>query len=119
MELRFFSFVEFDCPMKPNSGYNYMDRELLSMLDEARRLSGIKFKIVEGFKSTERQKRQGGYPSNSHLIGRAVKIQCLNRKKRYKIITSLLEVGFTRIGVHTKYVYVDNDDQKADSIWIE
>jgi len=119
MEFRFFKYSEFDCPMHPNSGYRYMDRHFLSMLDEARRLAGIKFKIVEGFKSTERQRKEGGYKNNPHLIGRAAKIQCVHGNKRYKIITSLLEVGFTRIGVNRKYIYVDNDDLKPDYIWVE
>lgn len=119
MELRFFNTQEFDCPMLPNSDYKYMDREFLSMLDEARRLAGIKFKIIEGFKSTSRQSYEGGFKNNSHLIGRAAKIKCSHGNKRYKIMTALLEVGFTRIGINRKYIYVDNDDLKADYIWLE
>lgn len=119
MEYRFFKYEEFDCKQEIGSGYRFMDRELISMLDEARRLSGLKFKITEGYKSAKRQRLEGGYRNNSHLIGRAVKIQCSHGNKRYKIITCLLEVGFTRIGVHHKYIYVDNDDLKPDYIWLE
>lgn len=119
MELRFFKYEEFDCPMKPNSGYSHMDRQFLVALDEARRLSQLKFKIIEGFKSTDRQRKEGGYRNNPHLIGRAAKIKCSHGNKRYKIVASLLEAGFTRIGLNPKYIYVDNDDLRPDSIWLE
>ena len=119
MDTRFFNYEEFDCRLLVGSGQKYMDREFLQMLNEARRLAGIKFKIVEGYKSTKRQHFEGGLTNNPHLIGRAAKIWCIHKEKRYKIITSLLEVGFTRVGIERNYVYVDNDDLKKDMIWLE
>lgn len=117
--MRFFKYEEFDCKHELGSGYKFMDREFLSMLDEARRLSGLKFNIIEGYKSAKRQRLEGGYRHNPHLIGRAAKIKCVHGNKRYKIVASLLEVGFTRIGLTKKYIYVDNDDLKPDFIWSE
>jgi hypothetical protein len=33
----------------PGSGYKYMDREFIEMLDEARDIAGIRFKILSGY----------------------------------------------------------------------
>jgi hypothetical protein len=55
---------------------------------------------------------------SSHRIGRAAVIECSHSGKRYKIVASLLEAGFIRIGINSKYIYVDNDDQKPHMITI-
>jgi zinc D-Ala-D-Ala carboxypeptidase len=94
-----------------------MDREFLFMLDQARHLCKIKFKIVKGYVSPDGQTRKNELNRSSHLIGRACEIFCQNSYKRYRIITALLEVGFTRIGFADDRIYVDNDDLKPDAIW--
>ena len=94
-----------------------MDREFLMMLDEARHLCKIKFKIVKGYVSPDGQTRKNELNNSSHLLGRACEIFCQNNYKRYRIMTALLEVGFTRIAFSDNRLYVDNDDLKPDSIW--
>ena len=118
-ELKYFSFEDFDCPYSrfPDTGFKYMDREFLSMLHEARRLSKIKFRILKGYVSPDGVLMANELSNSSHLIGRACEIWCKDNYKRYKIITALLEVGFTRIGFSDDRIYVDNDDMKPDAIW--
>lgn len=94
-----------------------MDREFLWMLDQAWHLSKIKFKILKGYVSPDGKLRTKELNNSSHLIGRAAEIRCKDSRKRYKMITALLEVGFTRIGFSDDRIYVDNDDMKPDSIW--
>jgi hypothetical protein len=94
-----------------------MDREFLMMLDQARHLCKLKFKIIKGYVSPDGQVRKNELNNSSHLIGRACEILCQHNYKRYRIITSLLEVGFTRIAFADDRIYVDNDDLKPDSIW--
>jgi hypothetical protein len=55
--------------------------------------------------------------TSTHLIGRAAHIECVNAKKRLKIIEALSMVGFKRFGLHPKYIHVDNDDLKPEMIW--
>ena len=119
MEYKYFSFDEFDCPGCPGSGYTYMDREFISMLDEARDIAGIRFKILSGYVcSTHNRIHYKASTTSSHLIGRAVHIECVNAKKRIKIVEALNMVGFRRIGLHRKYIHVDNDDLKPDMLWL-
>ena len=117
-EFRFFNYEEFDCEGVPGSGYRYMDREFLSMLDEARRLSGLKFKILSGYRNKITNEKLGGVSTNSHRIGRACHIFCQDKTKRYKIVSCLLEAGFVRIGLSSKYIHCDNDAQKPPCIWL-
>lgn len=122
MELKYFSFHEFDSPDLPGSGEKYMDREFLEMLDEARHIAQLQFKITSGYRSKTHNRKVNGVSSSSHLVGRACDIACTNGNKRYKIIAALLEAGFTRIGVAKTFIHVDNDDfdhggLKKDAIW--
>lgn len=118
MELKYFSFEEFDSPDSPGSGEKYMDREFLEMLDYARGISKLQFKINSGYRTASRNRAVNGVSTSSHLIGRAADIHCTHSGKRYRIVASLLEAGFTRIGIARTFIHVDNDDQKPDSIWL-
>ena len=118
MEYKYFSFDEFDSPDLIGSGYKYMDREFIAMLDEARDIAGIRFKIVSGYVSLKYNRTHYNAPTtSSHLIGRAAHIECVNAKKRIKIVEALNMVGFRRIGLHPKYIHIDNDDLKPDMLW--
>jgi hypothetical protein len=118
MEYKYFRFEEFDSPDLPGSGYKYMDREFLAMLDEARDIAGIRFKILSGYVSAfHNNVHYKASTTSSHLIGRAAHIECVNAKKRLKIVEALNMVGFRRFGLHRKYIHVDNDDLKPDMIW--
>ena len=118
-ELKHFKYEEFDCPFSQHksTGFRYMDRHFLQMLDQAREYAQLKFTILKGYISYGCRHRTHELENSSHLIGRAAVILCVNSYKRYRIIAALLEAGFTRIGIHQKYLYVDNDDMKADAIF--
>lgn len=120
MHLKHFLIEEFDSPDQPGSGARYMDREFLQMIDAAADLCKLQFVIVAGYRSAYEGKRHSEPSNSSHRIGRAAIIKCLHYNKRYQMITSLLEVGFTRIGISVdrKTIYVDNDYQKPDSIFL-
>ena len=76
MELRHFTFEEFDSPDSPGSGEKYMDREFLDCLDEARDIAGVQFKINSGYRTPAHNRKVGGVSTSSHLIGRAADIHC-------------------------------------------
>lgn len=118
-ELKHFEYEEFDCKWcsKSSTGFRYMDRHFLQMLDEARDLAELKFKILKGMVCYGCRDRINELENSAHLIGRAAVIQCKHPYKRYRIIAALLEAGFTRIGINRNYLYVDNDDMRIDSIF--
>ena len=120
MQYKHFLLSEFDSPDLPGSGAKYMNREFLDMLDYAADICKLQFIIMDGYRTNKQNTRLSGASNNSHLIGRAVVLQCKNANKRYKMIAALLESGFTRIGIgkDQKTIYCDNDDHKPDMIWL-
>lgn len=122
MEYQYFSLSEFDSPDLEGSGEN-MNQDFVQMLDYARAKAGIPFKITSGFRTREHNSYliANGYkasPNSSHKLGIAADIAATSSKQRYAIITALLAVGFTRIGVGSNFIHVDMDESKPQNrIW--
>lgn len=121
MKFKYFSYDEFDSPLQEGSG-QLMSDELISMLDHARDLAGVEFKITSGYRieaDIDRLKKAGYKVSSksSHLKGLAADIAC-NNSTRYNILESLLKVGFNRIGIGSTFIHVDIDQDKPPfTIW--
>lgn len=109
--MRYFTIDEFDSPDKTGSGTN-MNKTLLSMLDEARAIAGIPFKINSGFRTEKHNKKVGGKKNSSHLNGLAVDIHCNDNGNRQIILDSLRDVGFVRIGIAKTFIHCDIDYSK-------
>lgn len=118
--MRHFNLSEFDSPDAKGSGEN-MDAVFLEMLDEARERANTAFKITSGYRTTAYNDSllNRGYKASktsSHLKGLAADIYCVDAKKRWKIINALISVGFTRIGIASNFIHVDNDPDKPDNM---
>ena len=122
MKFKNFTYDEFDSPLQEGSG-QLMSNEFLSMLDHARDLAGVPFKITSGYRveaDIDRLRKQGYKVSltSSHLKGVAADIACTNSQDRFNIIDALLSVGFSRIGIADTFIHVDIDiDKPLFSIW--
>lgn len=93
--------------------------ELISMIDKARGIAGVPFKINSGFRTPEQNKKAGGVKDSSHMSGKAVDIACTSDSNRYKIVTALLTVGFNRIGIAKTFIHADCDSTKSSNvIWL-
>ena len=71
MNLKYFKYEEFKSPDLPDSG-NLMDATFLAMLDSAREIAGIPFKINSAYRSESHNRKVGGKSTSSHLVGKAV-----------------------------------------------
>ena len=116
-----FESYEFNCPDLPNSGIN-MDDSFLQMLDDARSIAGIPFKITSGYRSVAHNKKIGGVQNSSHLIGKAVDISIKSGQERYIILNALIQAGFKRLGIAKTFIHADSDSinqggTKANSVW--
>lgn len=93
--------------------------ELVKLLDDARHIAGIPFKLNSGFRTPEQNKKVGGVKDSSHMSGKAVDIACTSDSNRHKIVTALLTVGFNRIGVAKTFIHADCDSTKSSNvIWL-
>jgi zinc D-Ala-D-Ala carboxypeptidase len=117
--MRYFNYHEFDSPDAIGSGEQMMDEVFVQMLDKARHLAGIPFKINSGYRTPERNRLVGGKKDSAHLKGLAADIHCVDSRSRGYILGALLEVGFNRIGIAKTFIHVDDDPSKdADVVWL-
>lgn len=122
MSFKYFTYKEFDCKGGVGKGEN-MDQEFMCLLDDAREIAGIPFKITSGYRTKEYNqelidKGYKGSKTSSHLKGLAADIEANTPKQRYIIITALLEVGIDRIGIGRNFIHCDIDINKNPNlIW--
>lgn len=81
--------------------------ELVALLDKARDIAGVPFKITSGFRTPEKNASVGGKPNSAHLTGDAVDLSCTDASTRYKILDSLFAVGFVRLEVAQDHIHAD------------
>ena len=115
MELKYFKLEEFDSPDFKGSGIN-MDGDFLTILDNARDIAQIPFKINSGYRTKERNELVKGKPNSSHLIGKAADISCEGSRERWIILNSLIKAGFNRIGIADTFIHVDSDESKSQNV---
>tara|TARA_R110000824_G_scaffold49549_4_gene139130 strand:- start:6580 stop:6945 length:366 start_codon:yes stop_codon:yes gene_type:complete len=120
--MKHFNLSEFDSPDLIGSGER-MSKEFLRMLDDARDLAGITFKINSGYRTEAKNnaiyKSLGKTPiKSSHLQGFAADIHCNNSQDRLRILNALIQNGFKRIGIAKTFIHCDNDPLKVNAVWI-
>jgi uncharacterized protein YcbK (DUF882 family) len=118
--MRYFKLTEFDSPDAPGSGAK-MDKEFLAMIDEARHLAGVPFKINSGYRTQAHHNNleKKGYKTaknSAHLRGFAADIHAPDSRTRYAILQALIKVGFNRIGVANTFIHVDNDPSLPEEV---
>ena len=116
--LRVLRWSMFDSPDKEGSGYMFMEREPVVALDRAAHRHEYKPNVILGYTSKVVADKMGLVSTDSHRIGKAVRIRCVGPKKRLKLIRSLMEQGVQRFAIDRETVYFDTDELKAPSIYL-
>ena len=118
MENTYFKLSEFDSKDLKGSG-QLMDETFMSMLNEARGVANIPFKIISGYRTYEHNKKVGGVKDSSHCKGLAADISCVDSRSRFIIINALIQVGFNRIGIGKTFIHCDCDVNKPKMVsWL-
>ena len=118
MTLEHFNIAEFDSPDSPGSG-EFMSKKFLVMLDKARDIAGIPFKINSGYRTMIHNAEIGGVSNSSHLSGLAADVSCKESRHRFIMIAAFIAAGFTRIGIAKTFIHVDCDKDKDQSVsWL-
>ena len=115
--LKHFKLSEFDSPDAPGSG-SKMQPKFLQMLDNARSIAGVPFKVNSGYRTAAHNAKVGGVADSSHCQGWAADLAATTGTSKFTIVNALLKAGFTRIGIASSFVHVDCDPIKpAQVIW--
>jgi uncharacterized protein YcbK (DUF882 family) len=98
--------------------FDKMDKQFLSMLDNARDYAGIAFSLTSTWRSIEYSKKKGWSLTSSHTLGLAVDISASSSREKWIIVNALIKAGFTRIGIGSNFIHVDYDQNKPQNlIW--
>ena len=98
-------------------GLTKLDKEFKKKLNKARNKTKTLFIINSGVRcNTYNSKIKNSSVNSSHIKGLAVDIKVENSQERYNILSSLIKAGFTRIGVYSTFIHVDNDKNKVDGV---
>ena len=122
MKFKYFTYNEFDCKGGIGKGES-MDNNFICLLDDARELAGIPFKITSGYRTPEYNKQLIDYGfqasiTSSHIQGLAADIEVKNSENRFRIIGALVSVGIYRIGIGKDFIHCDVDENKKPNlIW--
>ena len=113
--LKHFKITEFDSPDAPGSGVK-MQSKFLQMLDNARSIAGVPFKVNSGYRTEAHNKKVGGVADSSHVQGWAADIAATSGTHKFNIVNALLKAGFTRIGIASGFIHCDCDPNKPDLV---
>lgn len=90
----------------------------LARLDLARDIAGVPFIVNSAFRTAEQNRNCRGASNSAHLRGRAFDIAC-NSKNRWQIVRAAMLAGFTRIGVASSFIHMDDDPiLPSPSLWL-
>ncbi len=81
-------------------------KQLISLLNKARRSAGIPFVVTSGPRCPSHNTDVGGAPGSDHLTFEAADVSCLSSTQRFAIVQAGLEAGFTRIGIGKTFVHL-------------
>ena len=112
-DIKYFDLKEFNCPC---CGENKISLEFVYLLDQARKIAGIPFKITSGYRCEKHNREIGGKEDSAHVKGFAADIACNSSKARFKIEKALFLVGFNRIGEDDDFIHVDCCPDKPKNV---
>ena len=116
--MKYFSQVDFS-GAKPSCSIKDMDRDMLTVLDNAREISGTPYVINSAYRTKDHERGMGRDGSSSHTTGKAVDIRAMDSTTRFLILKGLIEAGFTRIGVSKTFIHADTDEDKPSEVaWL-
>ena len=115
-------FKEKELKCKCGCGLNNVDSRALNMLDFARDISGIPFKLNSACRCYQHNKNVGGVVDSSHRGDKkpstAFDVRVHDNKDRFKILMGLIKAGFTRIVIYKSFIHADFDQTKTQDICV-
>lgn len=96
-----------------------LDPKLVDMLDRARGLAKVPFRITSGLRAVDDNADAGGVKDSAHLRGLAVDLACFDSRTRMRMLPALIMAGFKRIGCYNAHLHADIDpDLPQEVLWV-
>ena len=118
--LTYLTWNAFDSPDSVGSGFKYMEREPVLILDDIiREFPHYRPAVEIGYVSKPIGDLLGLPTSSPYRVGKGVRLRTPNPKKRMFIVKNLILRGVTRIAVNMNYVEFDTDNYlKEDALYV-
>lgn len=114
----YFNEQEFEV-CTPSCNIQDCNPDSLARLDICRSVAQTPFVLSSAYRSKEYELSKGRSGKGAHTEGRAFDIRCCDSSKRFLIVSSALEVGFTRIGIGKTFIHLDDSPSlKQKVIWL-
>ena len=114
--MAYFKKGEFACRC---CGVEIIDPAFLLQLTKARKIAGVPFDIISGYRCPAHNAAVGSRPTSSHIKGLAADIRVMRSRSRFLILNALIKAGFTRIGIGKTFIHVDADATKDQNVtWL-
>jgi hypothetical protein len=107
----------FDSPNEEGSGYRFMEREPVLILDEITNATKYILKVELGYTSKTYADKIGLPTNSSHRTGKAVRLRVVGPRKRLSLVSYLVQLGVKRIGINREFVYFDTETLKKPGIY--
>ena len=110
---RHFSRKEFTCRCG-KCGFNTVDAELISVLEDVRHYFKKPVKINSGARCTAHNMDEGGTPTSQHLLGRAadIVVESVLPSRVYEYINSKYPNEYG-LGCYAEFTHIDTRSNKA------
>lgn len=107
---------EFDCPC---CGENRMNPRTFDRAVLGRDIAQVAWQINSGWRCIPHNEEVGGKDDSSHLNGTGLDIRSVTSRHRFKTVSALMDVGFTRIGIGRSFIHGDDDPNKDPAVmWL-
>lgn len=112
----------------PKIDWQKVDLDSIVLLDHARGIAGVPFHITSNYRTPEHSLEVGGLKADAHTeipcTGFDILCKRANGKwdsqAAYKIISALLQVGFTRVGAGNGHIHADRSSKlPSPRFWLE
>lgn len=111
----------FDSPDAEGSGYRFMEREPVLILDDIlSEYPDWKLKVQTAYCSKPYADILGLPAQSPFRVGKAIKLRATNPKLRMFIVRHLILRGVTRIGIGREHIYFDTDNYLyKDALYVQ
>ncbi len=101
----------FDSPDYTGSGFKFMEREPVLILDDIMKVyRNWRPTIIQAYTSKQYSDLIGLPSISPYRVGKGIMLKCLNSKKRMFIVKNLILRGVERIAINEKYIEFDTDN---------
>ena len=108
--LHYLKWSDFDCPHQEGSGYKFMEKEPVFILEKAITMTTLlPTKITLAYVSPQYASTLCLEEDSSHRIGRAIEFTCATHKSMMLFVAALCSLGVRRMRLSPKTIYFDTD----------